>query len=959
MEGGQIDRQTPLRFEFNRRQYKGFEGDTLASALVASGVSVFGRSFKYHRPRGIYARGCGEPNALMQIGTGGVSIPNVPATDIPLTNGLIARSVNAWPSLSFDLGEINDVLRQFFIAGFYYKTLMWPNWRFFEPFIRRAAGIGHAPDAPDPERYEARTLHCDVLVVGAGAAGLSAAQSARSFGADVAIVEQDAIAGGWLAWSGEKCGGRSGAEWTRDTAREICGEDGVRLLTRTMAVGYYDDNFLLAIQKTSAGSRIRERLWRIKAKSVVLAQGATHCSIPFENNDRPGIICADAFLELINRYSVAFGRRILFFVNGNIANDAVRAARDAGLEIAAIVDPSEESAAANDDRLSGHVLRRAIGRMRVCGAEIAGLDGGGARRIDCDSIVVAGGYSPQLQLLAQAGGTSRYDGARSVLTPQSSRQNVRICGACRGATTVDMGIEDGKWAGMDAAASIGFGETPPRKSLFGPARKPIAHVPGAREKTSFVDLQSDVTVADLRLAHTENLQSIDHIKRYTTLGMGVDQGKISGPAAVEAIGNIQGRSEDRIGVIKSRPPYAPVSIAALATGRKCGPLFDPQYRLPAHQWHSEKGAVFEDYGWLRPRYYQSNGETLEAAAAAEAKAVRNGVGLFDGSPLGKFEVKGPDAAAFLSLFYVGRIDTLRERRIRYGLMLNENGSIFDDGVVIRLGLDHFLVNTSSGHADAVSDWFEAWRQLEWPMDVVVQDCTAQWAVATLAGPHARDVLAALNTGIDLSKDAFPHLSFREGCMAGMPVRVQRVSFSGELGYEVNISADYGEWLMRRIEEVGAAFGLTPYGVEALDILRVEKGYIHVGADTDSETQPHDIGFPAPSPKKDSDFIGRRSLLRPASTCANRRQLVGIQSSDPACVIPMGAHLVEGAARRSIGFVTSSFHSPNLNRPVALALVNGGRRRVGQTITAWSAGQTFSATVCDPIFFDPEGERLHA
>lgn len=959
-KGGLVGRNETVNFTFNGRPYVGFKGDTLASALVANGVSVFGRSFKYHRSRGLFSRGAADPNTLMQIGIGAQTSPNIPATQVPVTDGLVANSINAWPSVEFDIGEINDVFKRFLIAGFYYKSLMWPKWGLFEPIIRRAAGMGKAPKEPDSASYEIGNLQCDVLVIGAGLAGLHAAQAAAGAGADVIIMESDTVAGGTSLWSIGANANEDVREQVKRLVNEVHSSPNIRMLCSTTVVSYHDDNYLVAIDRNCDAIAVGERLIHARAGSVVVAQGAVERPFIFENNDRPGVIAADAFSELIRRYGVAFGKKIVIFTNGGRADDAIAAAREAGIEIVAIVDSSDGagSDAGNDNRLMGHVIKRAMGRKRVRGVEVVPTDGQGSIKLACDTVVVAAGASAQLQLFTQSGGKLSYDENSASFLPVSSMQNVRVCGASNGTNTPTSAVSDGRWAGLDAAASVGFGDKPSVPDLTRALEKPLWFVHQSSSKTSFVDMQGDVTVSDLALALRENFRSIEHIKRYTTLGMGVEQGKISGLAAIGVISELSGKSPGDVGTLKHRPPYSPVSLGALSAGQKGGALLAPIKKLPAHKWHEKQGAVFEDHGWMRPTYYSMSGETMHGAAAREAVAVRKNVGLFDGTPLGKFEIKGPDAARFLNYIYAGRMDTLKVGRIRYGLMLNENGSLFDDGVVVCLSKDHFLINASSGHADAVYDWLEAWHQLEWPLDLVIQDCTAEWAVATVAGPKAREVLAALNPGFDVSAESFPHMSYRAGHISGVPARVQRVSFSGEICYEINVSADYGEWIMHHVQEAGKLFGLVPYGIEALEILRAEKGYIHVGTDTDSNTQPKDIGFPYPSKTKESDFIGRRSLMRPASHSPNRQQLVGIATADPDTVLEVGAHIVTGNPAQSIGFITSSYMSPNLGCSIALALMNGGKAATGASVDVWSLGKTVSGTVCDPVFFDKERGLLN-
>jgi len=959
--GGAIDRDHPVTFTFNGRRLQGYAGDTLASALIANGVSLVARSFKYHRPRGIVGLGMQEPNALVQLGEGARTVPNVPATLVPLAERLVASSVNAWPSVDFDMGAVNDRLRRFLVAGFYYKTFIWPDWHLFEPLIRRAAGLGRAPDAPDPDLYAAQSAVCDVLVVGAGGAGLMAAKAAAIAGARVILAEADDRAGGSLGWTDERIDGREGREWAAAALDELAAL-GVRIMPRTAIVAYHDGNLLLGIEAQSGGAR--ERLWKLRARRVVLATGAAERPLVFADNDRPGIMLADAILGYLRRYAVAPGRRALFFTNNDSAYAAAQAARDAGIDVAAIVDSRADAPAMRGvdgiPVIPGAVVTRAFGRRRVTGVEVVGP--GGARRIDCDLVGLSGGWSPSVQLFSQSGGALRFDPDLACFRPDVSHQAESSCGAAAGVFDRAAGLVDGWRAGADSAAACGFtgGEAP--RPIVAHGRDlvpdPLWQVPGVARKTAFVDFQTDVSLADLDLAVRENYRSVEHVKRYTTLGMGTDQGRLGNANAIGVLAELMAVSPGDVGTTRFRPPTLPSAFGPLAAGRGQGELYQPRRLLHAHDWHVGQGALFADYGWQRPDAYPRPGEDMEAASRREALAVRNAVGLFDASPIGKIALRGPDAGLFLDRVCVGTVSTLAPGRLRYGLMLDDHGTIIDDGVIARIATDEYLLHPSSGHADRIFRHLEDLRQCEWPdLDIVLQDQTGQGAVWALAGPAARRVLERAGTDIDLAPAAFPHMALRDGMVAGIAARIARVSFSGELGYEIAVPGGRSADLADALLAAGAGEGITPYGIEALEILRLEKGYIHVGGDTDSDSQPADIGMGGGVARKAVDFIGRRSLMRPASAAPDRKQLVGLTLPGSRDVLPGGAHIRSFGPDPSDGFVTSSLWSPTLERGVALALLRGGRARLGQTVTVWSEGRSWQALVTDPVAHDPSGERL--
>ncbi|MGA9797091.1 MAG: 2Fe-2S iron-sulfur cluster-binding protein [Rhizomicrobium sp.] len=959
--GAHIDRARPLSFSFDGKTYRGFAGDTLTSALMANGIAIVGRSFKYHRPRGIIGTGFSETNALLRIGEGARATPNIPATRVLLTEGLVAHSQNAWPSVNFDLGRINDRLRPLFAAGFYYKTFMWPGWRLFEPFIRRAAGNGRAPKLPDPDIYDTRERHCGVLVVGAGPAGLMAALTAARTGADVVVLEADAHLGASLAAGTDRIDGMQASQWAADAETELSARNNAQILRRTTALGYYDHNFFIAVEEIEHPG-LRQRLWKLRARQVVLACGAFERPVLFANNDLPGIMLAGAMEEYIARHAAAAGRAPLFVTTNDSGYRAAIAARQAGLAVQGIVDPRPESPLAEKARglaipvYCDSVVERAEGNACVCAAQIA--HGGGHKTIACDVIAMSGGWSPAVQLFTQSGGTLRFAEHIGTFVPNKSAQAERSCGAAAGAFDLAEVLAGAASAGEHAAKDCGFAAKPQRM----PAVETTSVTPSFSRvdpqgdpKTAFVDFQTDVTVADMALAVRENYRAPEHVKRYTVWGMGSDQGKLSAVNGANLLARMQGAEPGALGTTKFRPPFAPVAFSTLAASR--GPLFRGWKRLPAHDWHVRRGAVFEDFGYFRPSHYPQGGETMEAAAAREALAVRSGVGIMESSSFGKIELKGPDAATFLDRVCAFRHSRLAVGTAGYNMMLNEFGTIIDDGVVSRLADDHFLITASSAHAERIVRWLEDWLQNEWPLDLVLRDVTTRWAVLTLAGPKAREVLAASGCNIALAAAHFPHHAVRTGEIAGVTVRIQRVSFTGELSYEINVAPAYAEAMADLLWNAGQVFGLVPFGLDALEILRIEKGYIHPGSDTDSRTLPADAGWTSPA-RRDDDFLGRQSLRHESATAPGRHHVVGFRPLDAKAAIPVGAHVIGGKPHPSQGLVTSSCFSPTLNAALALGLLDEGQSRHGEIVTLWSEGRSWKATVTSPRFFDPRGDRLH-
>jgi sarcosine oxidase subunit alpha len=986
--GGRVDRERTVRFTFDGTLYRGLKGDTLASALIANGVHLVGRSFKYHRPRGILAAGSDEPNALVGVGAEEARYtPNLRATQVELKDGLVAVSQNRAPSLRFDVGAVNDLVAPVLPAGFYYKTFMWPKafWKsVYEPVIRAAAGLGRVPAAPDADRYVQRYAHCDVLVVGAGPAGLAAARAAAASGATVLLCDEQAEMGGSiLAETAATIEGAPAAAWVAGVVAELAANERVTILPRTTAFGWYPHNLVGLVERVTDHLAVppadlpRERMWQVRAKEVVIAAGAIERPMVFPENDRPGVMLADAARTYLNRYGAVVGRRVVVFTAHDAAYQAALDLKAAGVDIAAIADlrPVADGELPEKARAAGLPVQTSTtvvgtrGRLRVREAHLATVaaDGSVARPVivTCDAVLMSGGFTPSVHLFSQSRGKLVFDAATKTFLPGQSFARERSAGACKGTFGLAEVLAEGHAAGEQAAKAAASGRTFAVTGAPAVAGGYVGAAPHGRNPAfakAFVDFQNDVTAKDVKLATREGFVSIEHVKRYTTTGMATDQGKTSNLNALAIVSDAIAKPLPAVGLTTFRPPYTPTTFGSFA-GMARGDLFDPIRTTPIHGWAEAHGAVFEDVGlWKRAWYFPKAGEDMHAAVARECKAVREGVGIFDASTLGKIEVVGPDAAEFMNRMYTNAWTKLEPGRLRYGVMLREDGFVYDDGVVGRMAPDRFHVTTTTGGAPRVLHLMEDYLQTEWPdLDVWLTSTTEQWAVIAVQGPRARDVIAPLVEGIDLSREAMPHMSVREGRIAGVPTRLFRVSFTGELGFEVNVPADHGRTVWEAIVAAGAAHGITPYGTETMHVLRAEKGYIIVGQETDGTATPDDVGLGWAVGKAKKDFVGKRSVLRPEMTGPGRKQLVGLLTVDPKVVLEEGAQIVADPAEpvpmTMLGHVTSSYWSSVLGRSIALAMVRDGRSRMGETLHVPMPGGTIAVTVAAPVFHDPEGARL--
>ena len=982
-KGGRlIDRTKPLNFTFNGRKMRGFAGDTLASALLGADQMLLGRSFKYHRPRGLVASGAEEPNALVGMGQGARFEPNQRVTTTELFDGAVTASQNHWPSLEFDVGVINNTFGRFLPGGFYYKTFMFPRfaWKHvFEPVIRRSAGLGKVPQDRDADRYEYTYAFADLVIVGGGIAGLAAALQAGKDGKRVLLIEQTAQWGGRAPVDGVEIDGMPAEAWVKKTVEALGKMDNVTLRIRTMASGLYDHGYLLAYERiadhTPGDGRPRHRLWRIRAGHVVTATGAIERPLSFAGNDIPGVMLAGAVRDYVVNWAASPGDRTVIVTNNDDAYRTALALVDAGLIVPAIIDARASVKGALPDAvrakgiriLEGRGVAKVKGSKRVTGVSVCAQAGEGAEleSIVCDAVAMSGGWSPVVHLWSHCGGKLIWDEAQSMFRPDAAKPPtgddgaamVTVIGSANGALTTDAVL-------ADVAAQMG-GKAAKTNAVAEAALEPVWIMPqgaGPKQKMKmWLDYQNDVKVSDVQLAAREGYHSVEHTKRYTTLGMATDQGKLSNINGLAVLSGSLNQAIPQTGTTTFRPPYTPISMGAIA-GEARGEIFQPLRKTPMDEWHGANGAYFEPVGlWRRTYCYQHPGEGVHDAVSREIVNTRGKVGMLDASTLGKLIVKGPDAGRFLDMLYTGVMSTLPVGKCRYGLMCSENGFLSDDGVVVRLSEDTWLCHTTSGGADRIHGWMEDWLQCEWwDWKVYTANVTEEYAQIAVAGPNARKVLEKLG-GMDVSATGLPAMEWREGVLGGCRARIYRISFSGELSYELAVPASEGLALWKALIAAGEEFGVMPYGTEAMHIMRAEKGFIMIGDETDGTVIPQDLNLNWAISKKKADYLGKRAQERSHMASPDRWKLVGLETLDGS-VLPDGAYAVADGVnangqRNVQGRVTSTYLSPMLKKGIAMGLVKHGPDRMGEVLDfPGDGGKVFKARIVDQVFYDKEGAK---
>ena len=975
---GIIDAAKSLNFTFDGKPYQGVQGDTLASALLANGVHLMGRSFKYHRPRGVVGAGSEEPNALVTFDRGeGRVTPNVRATALELFEGLKADSQNRSPNLKFDIGAFNNVFSMFFPAGFYNKTFMWPKsfWdKVYEPFIRNMAGLGPAPIADDPDNYASTYGHCETLIIGAGPAGISAALTASKKGGRVILVdEQAALGGSLLSMPAAQIEGMASVDWLEKSLKVLAKADNVTLMPRTTAIGYWHDNFVALSERLTDHipnmevGPVREQLHRIRAGKVIIAQGGIERPLVFNGNDRPGVMLASAAQTYLNKYGVAIGNEVAVLTSHDSAYQAAFDLADANIRIPVIIDVRESISAGLKDEVErrgidlvlGASMSKTSGKLRLKSLEIYSPKTGSKRSVNCDALIMSGGWTPSLHLWSHSKGGIKWDTDLAAYIPDAANENAVCVGACNG----DFGIAEALEAGNKAAGGRKSYSVDGPEFGTGLVLNSLPNYIQTSKQKAFVDFQNDVTEKDIKLAVQEGFKSIEHVKRYTTNGMATDQGKTSNLNALEIASKAVGKPIEKVGLTTFRPPYTPTTFGTYI-GYRDNELFDPIRKTPIDGWAEDNGAVYEPVAhWRRAWYFPKSGEDMHKAVARECKFTRDSLGIFDASTLGKIEVVGPDATKFMNLMYSTSWTSLKPGGCRYGLMLREDGYIYDDGVVARMATDRYHVTTTTGGAPRVYRHMEDYLQTEFPhLDVWLTSTTEQWAVIAINGPNARKLIEPFIDGIDLSPEAFPHMAVREGAICGVPTRLFRVSFTGELGFEINIPSHYGRAVWETLFEAGQQYDICPYGTETMHVLRAEKGFIIVGQDTDGTVTPHDAGMSWAVAKKKKDFVGMRSLKRSDLVKKGRKQLVGLLTDNPKTVLPEGAQIVldpkQPKPMDMVGHVTSSYWSESLGRSIAMAVLRDGFNLEGSDIYIPLPDGDITAKVTKPVFYDPKGERLN-
>ena len=989
--GRLLNKDVPLNFTFNGRKMKGYQGDTLASALLANNQMLVGRSFKYHRPRGVVSSGAEEPNALINMGEGTRFEPNQRATTTELFDGLVAESQNHWPSLEFDIGAINSKLARFLPAGFYYKMFIHPRplWKHvYEPFIRRSAGLGKAPKMRDSDTYEHFYAFYDLVIIGGGIAGLMAAKAAASSGAQILVMEQTAHWGGRCVVEPDQINGKDPEHFIEDLVAELTAQPNVTMRTRLMGAGVYDHGYLLGYERLRDHAPLqtgpRHRLWRIRAAKILTATGAIERPLSFAGNDLPGVILASALRDYVENFGVSIGDRTVVLTNNDDAYRTAIALKAAGLDVPVILDARSAGGGALAEAAqklgirveTGKAVAFVKGRGVVTGVAICDQAGQGTvlEEIACDCLAMSGGWSPVVHLWSHCGGRLIWDEALAMFRPdpekaplnQKGEGFVLAAGAANGHFSLGAVMQDALQQGAEAAGITAASQPLPEVDQTAEAAmEAVWMMPqGAGVKLrskAWLDFQNDVKVSDVQLAAQEGFESVEHAKRYTTLGMATDQGKLSNINGLAVLAGALNADIPAVGTTTFRPPYTPISMGAIA-GAARDEIFQPVRQTPMHDWHIEQGAYMEPVGqWRRPYCYPRADETHHDAVAREIRQTRNSVGLLDASTLGKLLVQGPDAAKFLDMLYTNMMSTLKIGKCRYGLMCSENGFLMDDGVVVRLGEQSFLCHTTSGGAEHIHAHMEEWLQTEWwDWNVYVANLTEQYAQVGVVGPKARDVLEKLG-GLDVSKEALGFMEYAEGRLGAFDVRVFRISFSGELSYEIAVPAGQGLAFWQALCAAGEEFGIMPYGTEALHVMRAEKGFIMIGDETDGTVIPQDLGLDWAISKKKSDFLGKRAQERSHMVDPDRWKLVGLETLD-GTVLPDGAYAVgEGAnangQRNTIGRVTSTYFSPTLNRGIAMGLVAQGPERMGEILNFPDlSGNEVKVKLVDPVFYDKNGDR---
>ncbi len=988
---GLINRNKKISFTFNGKKLFGYEGDTIASALIANGIHLVGRSFKYHRPRGFFGAGVEEPNAKLQVEFNGHSEPNVNATEMELVEGLSATSQNCWPSVNFDIGAINNFLKMFFPAGFYYKTFMWPKsfwYKIYEPFIRKAAGLGVASIEKDKERYEHKFEYCDLLVTGSGPSGLASAYAAAKNGAKVILAEDKPRFGGTLLTDDVSIDNLSGKDWAEKIITELKSMPNVTVKNRSQVFGYYDHNMLVMFERVSdhlekkSKFTPRQRLWYIRAKETILSTGSIERPIVFGNNDTPGIFLSAAAKEYMKVYGVLVGKKPLIFTNNDSAYETALEFKKNNVEPIILDTREEHSSELIDEAKSkgidirfSHGVIVANGYKKVKSAKIGKLNKDKnsfekIETIECDCICVSGFWTPSVHLASQSGNKLKYEEKIDAFIPDKKKQHETSVGAANGSFTLEESLKNGFENGSNLSAKI----TETKTEIAIPnvnEKKYGAHdkfwcmpLPKNENPKRFVDFQNDVSVSDIEIALREGYRSIEHVKRYTTLGMATDQGRTSNLNGLQLVSNIENKIVPEVGHTTFRPPFTPITIGTIV-GREVGMEYMPTRKTPMHEWHEKNNAVFVDAGaWKRPRYYKQGNETLFEASKREAKNVRENVGICDVTTLGKIDIKGPDAAEFLNRVYTNAWMKLPVGKARYGLMLREDGIVMDDGTTTRISENHYHMTTTTAQAANILSHLEYYLQIVWTeLNVNVVSTTEQWAGAAIAGPKSRDMLSKLYPDLDVSNDALPFMGYKEAEFFGVPSRIFRISFSGELAYEINVKSDHGMLMWEKMMEVGKEFGNQPYGTEALSTLRIEMGHV-AGPELDGRTIPSDVSLNGLVSKK-KDFIGKNSLGREAFNVESRQKIVGLIPIDRKSSIPEGSHIVQDQNAKlpnpKLGHVSSSCWSVENNNPFSLAIMKDGKNMIGKKFFAVSPlkNKSIEVEVISSHYVDPEGKRVRS